>query len=807
MKWLKIAVSFFLVLAVIAALAVLAIINPWGPSPLNRYQTNGQIHLKGLTQPVRVQRDEKGMAYIHAQNRDDLFMAQGFVTATDRLFQMQLTRLYAAGRIGELAGPVARPIDVGMRTLGFLRRAEIHFKQLDAATQNCLQKYVDGVNAFIRQRKEEIHLEFKLAGIAPEPWRPQDALSLLYFMGWNSSANVHHEITIQMLVEKLGLEEASKIFPLNVNPAEPEAQTARTPIDDRHHPRLGLQVMRDTLDSLKSNQLRMGSNNWVVGPERTKHQKAILANDPHLEANMLPGPWYPCGLILPDRRAVGVNVPGIPGIVVGRTDHIAFGVTNAYADTQDLYIETVDPQNPDHYLEGKRSIPFEILKETLKFKDKSAPGGYTSEILQIRKTRRGPVISKALPRLNTDKVMTVRWSAFEDAGSSLGLEEFLTADSAAEFRDALKHFRQISLNFVFADTDGNIGWQVTGRVPIRSRGDGVLPYTVSNGRDNWQGWIPFGEMPHNSNPEEGWLGTANHKTVSKSFPYYYSNYFSSSFRQKRLMEIMEQRAPTGAEDHWEYQRDIVNLKAQRIVPIMAQALIKNEQTRTMGVILADWDAEDRPDQPAPTLFHCIWNEFARRVYTDELGPELTHAMLSNTYFWEERLVTMTEADDSPWFDDVNTPDIKETRNELLQIAAETVKANFEKEVDLDPHNWIWGRYHQYEFFSPLARTGPLKAMIGAGRHAAAGSGDTLNRSKSAYDHISDVSLMASLRMVVDLGDPDKVLAVLPGGVAGRQFHPHYKDQIASFLKGDQIYWYFSDTAIQAHVKHTLTLAP
>ncbi len=803
MKWLKIAVSLFLVLALLAALSVLAIINPWGASPLNRYQTDGQILLKGLKQPVRVQRDEKGMAYIHAQNFDDLFMAQGFVTATDRLFQMQLTRLFAAGRIGELAGIGARSIDVGMRTLGFLRQAEIHIKRLDAATRNCLQKYVDGVNAFIEQHPKEIHLEFKLAGISPEPWRPQDALSLLYFMGWNSAANVQHEITAQLLVEKLGYEKAAEIFPLNINPAEPEAIKASAPLGDVLRPRIGLQVLNGILGS----RLRMGSNNWVVGPKRTKHQKAILANDPHLEANMLPGPWYPCGLILPDRRAVGVNIPGIPGIVVGRTDNLAFGVTNAYADTQDLYIETVDPQNPDRYLEGERSIPFEVLKETLKFKDKTSPGGYTSETLQIRKTHRGPVISKAMPPLTTDKVMTVRWSAFEAMGSSLGFEQFLKVDNAAEFRAALKNFRQISLNFVFADTQGNIGWQVTGRVPIRTQGDGAIPHIVGNGQDNWQGWIPFDEMPHNTNPKADWLGTANHKTVSKSFPYYYSNYFASSFRQKRIMEIMAHGEPTTASDHWKYQRDIVNLKARCIAPIMSQALIKNEPTRMLGEILATWDAEDHPDQPAPTLFHCIWNEFARQVFGDELGPEVTHAMLSNTYFWEERLVKMAEEGDAAWFDDVSTTEIRETRDMLFQYAAEAVKAHLEKEMDLDPHNWIWGRYHQYEFISPLARTGLLKPLLGAGRHSAAGSGDTLNRSKSAYDQVSEVAFMASLRMVVDLGDSDKVLAVLPGGVTGRQFHRHFSDQIAPFLQGEEVYWYFSNAAIGKHTKHTLTLAP
>ena len=258
---------------------------------LNSFQSEGTLILPGLKAPVTVHRDEKGMAYIYAQDMHDAVMAQGFVTAQDRLFQMELTRLFATGRICEMAGEEARPLAIRMKTIGFLRNAKKHAELLDPETRAFFQTYLDGVNAFINLRPKEHHLEFKLAGIKPTPWNIEDSLAVFYLMSWNSAANLDTEIIAQMLVEKLGPEKAKEIFPLNLNPDEAPGPAVRTAIPAWIP--LGLEKDESILAYLKDRSLRLGSNNWSAGSRLSAGGKPIVANDPHLDARMLPGPWYP----------------------------------------------------------------------------------------------------------------------------------------------------------------------------------------------------------------------------------------------------------------------------------------------------------------------------------------------------------------------------------------------------------------------------------------------------------------------------------------------------------------------------------
>jgi len=774
---------------------------------LNRFQKEGNLHLSGLKEPVTVLRDDKGMAYIYAQNINDAFMAQGFVTAQDRLFQMELNRLFATGRISELAGEKGKAIDIRMRTIGFYRNAKKHAKILDKKTRLFFQKYLDGVNAYIKTRSDTHHLEFRLAGIKPGLWTIADSLAIAYYLGWDSAANLHTEIIAQMLVEKVGLERAREIFPLNINPDDFPKEINDAKVTAQEFAQLHLATDKKIMSYVKDGNLRVGSNNWAVGPLLSANGKPIVANDPHLDARILPGPWYPIGIITPDFRAVGVIIPGTPGMVVGRTDHIAIGVTNAYGDAQDLYVETVDPKDPDRYLEGKKSLPFEVIEETLTIKDKDAPQGYRKEKVKIRLTRRGPVISGVLPGLKTNKVITLRWSAFESMEPSIGLDQVLAATSVKDIREALSHVNFIMLNFVFADTEGNIGWHVSSKLPIRSRGDGTIPYVVKDSHDNWDGWIPFDDMPQLYNPQKGWVGTCNHKTVGMNYPYYYSSCLSPSYRYRRLTQLLNSPGNKSADEHWQFQRDSINLMAKKIAPLIAKVLITHDDTKQMGQILSQWDYLDDIDKAAPTIFQSIYRKFALLVFQDELGEELARTMLDKWSFWEERLEKMVVKGTSPWFDNVNTRDIKETVDTLLHQAALDVAENLGSRIGQDPTKWVWGKVHQLEFLSPIRKEGFGKGLVGGGSHPFRGSGETLCCGIYDFNDPFGVTVSASLRMVADLGDDDKVLAVLPGGVSGRLFDPHTKDQIKAFMSGKKVYWWFSDKAIQEHSKTTFVLSP
>jgi penicillin G amidase len=798
MRWLKWIAAVMVVLILLVVLSF---------PRLNDFQREGRLVLSGLKGEVKVVRDEKGMAYIHAADENDLIRAQGFVTAQDRLFPMQLTRLFATGRIAELAGEKGKKSDILMRTIGFARQARKHEKILDERTRRIFQNYVDGVNAFIAAGKD-LPLEFHLAGIKPEPWTIADSLAILYYMAWNSAANLKTEVIAQMLAEKLGETKARELMPININPDDPLLAAKPRIGNGAVRARLNLAGDARMMDLLRETEgsLRIGSNNWVTSGTLSASGRPVLANDPHLDARILPGPWYPAGLITPQIRAVGVTIPGLPGMVAGRTDRIAVGMTNSYGDAQDLYVETIDPANPANYLEGRKSIPFETLPETLRIKDGKASGGFREERITILLTRRGPVVTGILPDLKSRRVVTVRWSPFETMTPSLGLDRILMARSIQDIRGAIGTLTAIMLNFVFADTDGRIGWQTSGRLPIRTRGDGTFPFVITDGQDNWSGWIPYEKMPASYDPPRGWLGTCNHFTVRSDYPYYFTSHASPSYRYRRLAEVLAKPGKKTLDDHWALQRDEMNVMAREIAPVMAQALLHRPDTTELGSLLERWDFRDRADQAAPLIFHAIYERFALEVFRDELGDELAREMLGDWYFWQERLQRMVREGESPWFDDQRTP-AKEGMAELFHRAAVAVIAEAKAGGAADPTKWRWGDRHRITFVSPLRREGTGSAFFGGGAHPMDGSQETLYRASYDFNRPYDVTMSGSLRMIADLGDSDKVLAALPGGVSGRLFTGHYRDQITPFMNGEKRYWWFSDREIANHAKTEQTLSP
>jgi len=773
---------------------------------LNSYKESGSLIIPGLKEEVKVLRDEKGMAYIYAKNLDDALIAQGFITAQDRLFQMELTKLYATGRISQLVGEKGEPVDIRMHTIGFHRQGKKQAEILDAYNRRFFQKYLEGVNFYIKNCAKEHPFEFKLAGIQPTPWGAADSLAVLLFMSWNSAANLETEIIAQMLTEKIGLQKAREIFPLNINPDDPRPDGS---LKTASHSLGAAEVSSDPwlLSYLNDRHLQLGSNNWTTGPDFSPGGKPIVANDPHLDARILPGPWYPSALIIPGVRTVGAGIPGIPGYVIGRNEHVAFGVTNAYGDAQDLYIETLDPKSPDRYLEGDLSLPFEIITEKLFLKDKNAPNGKKEKEIKIRLTRRGPVISGVIPGLETKKAITLRWAPFETMSPSLGLDGLMTARNSGDIRRAVAQTNSIMLNFVFADKEGNIGWIASGKLPIRSQGDGTLPYEVKSGKDNWVGWIPAEKMPQSHNPKRGWVGTCNHDTVGKDYPYHYSSHLSPSYRYRRLVDLLDDPRKKTADDHWQFQRDTMNGMAKEIAPRMAKALRGHKDTQELAEILAKWNFHDDPDQAAPTIFQTVYREFALQVFKDELGEDLARLMLRNWYFWQERLQRMIQEGTSAWFDDISTKDRVEGVDEIFYRAAVLAAQKRRASLGDDPRKWLWGKVHTLDFVSPIRREGWGKGLFGGGSHPFPGSGETLCRGIYDFSQPFAATTTASLRMVADLSDEDKVLAVLPGGISGRLFHRHYKDQIAAFLNGEKRYWWFSDKAIQEHQQTILRLQP
>jgi len=772
---------------------------------VDRYQRDGTVRLAGLSAPVRVIRDEQGIPYLHAESLDDVIRAQGWVTAQDRGFQLEFERYLSSGRLAELVGESALAADIELRLVGTARHGRRQAAMLAPADRRFYELYLEGVNAYIASQGHEQQFGFGLLGMTPQPWTLADVMTLQLFLNWQSSVNHKAELIAQELVDRLGAERAASLAQVSINPDDggsagldpgPAIAAAAAP--------LGLRAGADWLTAGQE-PLELGSNQWVVSGRRSMSGQPVVVNDPHLDARTLPGIWHPVGLITPDFRAVGAAGPGIPGIGVGRTSHLAWGITNAYSDVVDLFVETEDPVRPGHYLEGDRSYPFEIIEETVRVRTRPGGSEFREVPLRIRLTHRGPVISDHGMGVASGKLLALRWSATEAMQADTGAFALFTARDVAAARQAIATATS-PFHYAIADTAGNIAQVAGGRVPVRRRGDGSRPVPVVDGVDAWDGFIPAADMPGQVNPDRGWLGNANHRTVPREFALPYSTYFAASWRYRRLMELLESKPVFAPEDHWAFMRDTKNLMAARIAPLMSAALTAHADTRQAGELLAAWDFMDQPGAAAPALFQSVYRHFARRVFEDELGPELTDHYLGSYYLWHERLALLLEDPAGAWFDDQRTP-ARETRDDLFHRAALDALAELGPVLGPDPAGWQWGQVHTITFFSPLVPGKAAAGILGGGTHPKEGSGETLNRATFRFDRPYAATSIASLRMVADLGDPDRILAVTVGGASGRQFDPHLRDQTPAWLNGEPRYWWFSDEAIAAHRVSELTLAP
>jgi penicillin amidase len=786
-------------LKAIVVLVILAVIGLalWLPN-MDDYQTTGEMTLPALQQPVTVHRDDFGIPYIYAESLDDAITAQGFIVAQHRLFQMELYRQIALGRLSEMIGERGLDSDRLIRLLDIPGIADKQLPLLGMEEENFFQRYINGVNAYISDHGAEHPAMLKLMKRTPAPWTLKDIVALQLFQVWSSSVNWKQELMNQQLLDLLGPERAAQLRALNINPDDPATEPYAPQIEG-----LALALQHDGSLLVDNSQFAMGSNAWASGSRKSANGAPILANDPHIDARNLPGIWHPMGLITPQVRAVGGAFPGSPGLGNARTEHIAWGATNGYADMIDLYIEQVDPQNPDNYLEGEQSFPFDLREEVIRISDSESDNGFRQEKLLVRETRRGPVISDHGMSTVADKVISLRWSVPEMLGEEWGSRRLLMATSVNEAMAAIGNM-PTPLNYIVVDTRGNIARISSGYVPLRVRGDGSIPLPVTS-EDSWAGRIPVNEMPMQVNPERDWVGSANHRVTPKDYPYSYSEYASPSWRYRRLVELFEKESIT-SDNHWDFLVDNKNPLAERLMPIILPALEADPELREIAGILRQWDLMDTKEQAAPAIFQSLFRHFALRVFRDELGEELAVEYLKGYYYWQEHLVYKIEANGTTWFDDGTTAKV-ETRDDLFRLAAHDAVAELSSQLGRNPHQWRWGEVHTVSFFHPLVPGETGAKWLGGGVNPADGSGETLNRALYMFDDPQHSKIIDSTRVVMDLSDPHKIEGHIPGGVSERLFHRHQKDSLPLWLEGRPGYWWFSDQAIAEHTRDTVILTP
>ncbi|MEM9758553.1 MAG: penicillin acylase family protein [Pseudomonadota bacterium] len=799
----------------ISAVAVLLAVTFAGAAfwvtRINDYRTEGRLELPVLSAPVTVTRDTRGVAHIAAENRRDMLRAQGFITAQDRIFQMEFFKLLAQGRLAELLGEAGVASDIQMRVLGLVHHARRMAAQFSPEVKQFFGDYLDGLNAYIATQQDEFPLELSLLGHTPEPWTLEDSALILQYVSLQHSVNMKAEAVALALVDAVGMTKASSLMPINVNPDRvPEALPARVPEQlasemIRDGPEPGVKPVAQVAPPALYEELaplHLGSNNWVVGPQRSVSGAATVVNDPHLDARLLPGVWYPVGLSTAEFHAAGVALPALPGILVGRTDRVAFGVTNAYGDVQDLFIERVDPASADHYLEGDARVPFEFREEMIRIRDDEAEDGFREKTITVRSTHRGPVVSDHGIVDLGDRVLSLKWNAATEYGPEIGYNKLFFARSAAEVDAAVQLIDINMFNVVFADVDGNFGRRATGRIPVRRTGEGLLPVTVTDSGPYWVSWIPKDEMPGEFNPRRGWTGTANHDTRPTGYPYTYSTYFSPSYRYRRLVELLDGNDAVSADDHWAYMHDVKNLQAARLAPQLVP-LLRSAGFGELADSLAGWSHEDEADDRAPLVYQTLYQELARATFRDELGDALAAELLGSWYFWQERFDEMVSSTDSSWFDNVETHDRVETLPDVVVSAAKAASLRLADRASTA----TWGDEHRLRFVSPMRRTGFGSAWVGGGDYPMSGSGETLRRARYPFSEPFETAFFASFNLVSDMAEDEEVMTALPGGVAARVLHKHYASQIADWHAEKATPTPLTRAAAQAAAVSTLVLAP
>ena len=794
-----------IVLIVLGVLAVLLIVAIGAGafvalSPLPK--TDGVITAAGLQAPVTIYRDEWGVPQIYADNSHDLFFAQGYVHAQDRLFQLDFQRRVGLGRLSEVLGEATLDTDRFLRTVGTNRAAQQDLEHMSADSLATLQAYSDGVNAGIAEMGGNLPLEFRILGYQPEPWQPLDSVAWGKVMAYNLASNWETELMRAQLIDLLGEDAAA-----NLLPPYPEAGPYVIPPEVKSYSGLrGLNYDDATAlrRLLKSNGGDIGSNNWVVAGSHTTTGMPLLANDPHLGLQM-PSVFYEIGLHGGGLDVVGLGLPGTPGVLIGHNGQVAWGMTTIYSDQQDLFIEKANPDNPNQVEFRGQWEDVQVVEESIPVKGRAEPLVET-----VRITRHGPIINAVVGDLEGKaEPVALRWTALDEDHL---FDSLLLANQAAsvdEFRSALSQWDSGSQNFVIADTQGNIAMQGTGRTPIRAAGDGRTPAPGWTGDYEWTGYIPYDEMPFAVNPSTGYLASANNSVVPPDYPHLIGTDYAAPYRIERIVDLIESKAKLSPDDFAAMHADAHPIPSDSIVPLLDGATLDGTAQTAQGMLLA-WGRTMDADRAEPLIYEQFFQELARSTLGDELeaagGQDLVDSYLSgfgNSY--AQAMVALAGEPDNAWWDDVRTPAI-ETQADIVPAAFERAVATLQASYGDDPARWRYGDPH-YANFDHLVFGGvaPLDSLFNKSTPAR-GDAFTIDAGKADYQTLQ-MNHGSSMREIIDLGDLLNSRIVNTTGQSGQLFSPHYGDMIDLWQSVGYHPLRFERTDIEQSAKDVLTLQP
>ncbi len=809
-------------------------------------QTTGTVTVKGLQKPVEIYRDANGVAHIYAQTTEDLFFAQGYVHAQERFWQMEFQRRVGSGRLSEIIGKATLDTDIYLRTMGFRHLAEEDYKQLDPDNKKVLDSYAAGVNAYILNRQpEDLALEFaifKLRGVsfAIEPWTGVDSLVWARMLVYDQSDKMRVEIRNADVLRAVGAKMEAEMDPPYrkgrpvIVPDEDEqatvqkaAVTSGSGMDTAYLNALD-QVdltLAGGFDAAALPHFTTGneaaSNSWVVSGKYTATGKPLLANDPHMSIQ-IPSLWYEVDLRCEKKsdecpyELQGFSLPGIPGILIGHNDRIAWGLTNAYFDAQDMYIEHINPDNPNQYEVNGKWVDMDIRREEIKVQGQDKP-----TVLLVRSTRHGPLVSDKLrPERGgyTDGDggpvllgLSLKWTALNPLRSAEAIIELSRSQNYDDFRKALQKFGVGTINFLYADVDGNIGYQLPGLIPIRAKGDGSLPVPGWTDDYEWTGYIPYDQLPRSFNPEKGYIAAPNNPQVTSSYPYMLGTEHDYGYRAQRITDMIQEMIKSGnkltVEDMKKIQRDTKSLSALEVIPYLKDLTFDDAQVRAARDRLLNWDATMAPESPEAALYNYFWVELMNDTFNDQLPQNVWadgSGRNSETIYW------LLQDNDNPWWDDVATAGVKETRDDILARAFIDGYKKGKNEQGGDFTRWQWGKMHTISFVeSPLGQSGIglIESIFNRGPFPVSGSEQVVNKIAWSTTSGFDASSAPALRQIVDLGNLGNTQLIFSTGQSGHPGDPHYDDFIQKWINVDYHPSLWNRADVEGGPNQHLTLQP
>jgi penicillin amidase len=773
-------------------------------------RTNGEIRGLPLRGKVEVIRDRWGIPHIYAESMRDLFIAQGFVHAQDRLWQMESLRRLSEGRLSEIAGEQTLMLDYFCRMIGMPGMKRQIF---EAATEEhgLLQAYADGVNAYLAARGKDLPLEFRSMGFVPEPWSAVDGVSFTPFVSWSMLAAPYAERLLALARgSSLSLREWNDMFPCHPGanlPTDPYFdRLARMRIGSLHPAATAFHVGlsgKYAATSLISSLLAAaapgaGSNNWTFA--KGADGLPLLANDPHMGVS-LPAVWYFCHLCVPGKiNAAGTSIAGAPGVDLGRNEHVAWGVTNVMLDAVDVLMLGVDPKNPTRYRRagGEHEMRREVILIRL-------PKG-KSVSLPLYRTDLGPVITTV--EEGVEAVAVLKWYGTLPEGMLQdrtfgGFLAIMKARGAAEVLDAGKTWRYLSMNLVAADDGGHIGWHPTGAVPLRNGYTGRLPSDGTAGND-WVGFVPYDSLPSLMDPQEGWIGTANYRPLGPETGRPLSYSWCSPYRHQRIAKALAGMHSPGVEDFRRLQMDVHSLQAERILPALLAFPFSNRGAAEAARILAEWDREITVESPGAAVYEVFIAQLERELLEGALGDDLVLYLNARLYGIVDEIL---ERPDSPFWGGGISGERPSPVSKLEKALVRTMEFCAGR-MGRDPRKWSWGRLHRHVFRHPGATSAITRMLLNPRPRPASGDMNTLNVSwcMPALDTY-EVTTVPSMRMITSLADQDSLRIVGPLGQSGQPGHPHYEDLTPLWLRGEQVPIPLTRPAVEKIARDRLTLVP